>query len=68
MRHPVQTSNCERELTLNIVFFQEFPTLIEGTFLGNRKLLICGDFNFHSENAKNPISSRFVELLENFTN
>ena len=48
------------------LFFNEFPRLLEDLATASGSLLMAGDFNFHVEDDRDSVASRFLDLLEAF--
>ena len=46
------------------VFFEEFSADLELIILSSEPLLITGDFNIHVDVVGNPVSAKFLDLLE----
>ena len=46
------------------VFFEEFSAYLELIILSSEPLLITGDFNIHVDVVGDPVSAKFLDLLE----
>ena len=47
-----------------IMFFNEFPILLERLAVASGYLLLTGDFNFHVDDRTDSLASRFLDLLD----
>jgi len=49
------------------LFTDEFSSLLESLTISSGKLLICGDFNFHVNDANDSSGSKFLDLIDCFS-
>ena len=61
-RRPPSSSN---QSTV-VLFFNEFPILLESLATASGSLLIAGDFNLHVNDVRDTTATRFLQLIESF--
>ena len=49
-----------------VLFFNEFPILLESLATASGSLLIAGDFNLHINDVRDTTATRFLQLIESF--
>ena len=49
-----------------VLFFNEFPILLESLATASGSLLIAGDFNLHVNDVRDTTATRFLQLIESF--
>ena len=48
------------------LFFDEFTTVLEQLLLLRHHVILCGDFNIHTDDSENWATKRLCQLLESF--